>query len=93
MKISELSQGNTLQKSKLSSRERSLVKISHSQVLKQSHAYQSIEASYGIEIQTKNDPESISKAVKRAEAFVEKRLVKKMTQQRRFLEALAAKNS
>lgn len=65
--------------------------MKHGQNLKQSHAYQSIEAAYAIEIPCQNDSEEIRKTFRQAEGIVEKALVKKMKQQREFLVALAKK--
>lgn len=65
-----------------------VVKITHSQSAKQSHNWQSIDSSYGITREVDDNPEAIKEGFATLERIVEKRLSRKMKQQRTLLEAM-----
>ena len=69
------------------------VLIRHHQTIRQSHAYQTAEVSYGIEIPCDNNEEAIKAARIQAQNFVEKALVRKMKQQQEVLYEIAKANS
>jgi hypothetical protein len=71
----------------------SKVIIRHHQTIRQSHAYQTAEVSYGIEIPCDNNPEAMKIARKKAELFVEKALVRKMKQHQDVLNEIAKTNA
>jgi len=64
------------------------VLIKHSQILRQSHNYQSAEVMYGVEIRVKDTPAAIASGIDRAEEIVEERLISKADTHRRLLRKL-----
>lgn len=62
-----------------------IVKIRHTQAIKQSINYQSADCSYSVEVEAEDTPAEIKKAFKRVEDMVEEQLGIKVPQQRGFL--------
>lgn len=74
------------------SQEIGIVRISHTQGIKQSINYQSADASYTATIACHDNPKEVRKTIKRAEKLVESALVDKVTQQTRLLKSLGNQN-
>ena len=77
---------------KLKSKTNGQVTIRHHQTIKQSHAYQSIDVSYGVEFSTDNTEKSIKAGFLRAEELVENALVAKFQEQQTLLKKLGEAN-
>jgi hypothetical protein len=67
------------------------VVVSHSQCLRQSHNYQSMEVSYGVQLPCTDDEDDIKRTMKQAADLVEDGLAHKIQQQRKLLGALGDK--
>jgi len=63
--------------------------VRHGQTIRLSANYNSVEISYGVELQAKDDPIAIEKALKRAEGIVEKHLSAKIPARIKTLEKYA----
>lgn len=65
------------------------VEITHSQSIRQNVAYQSAEFHYGVKLHCADDPESITKAIRRAERIVERAALPKFHEQAKILNQMA----
>lgn len=65
------------------------VKIWHTQDIKQSQNYQTVGASYGIQMTVKDNPKDITRGILQAESVVEKFLTSKYKEQRNLLEKIS----
>ncbi len=72
----------------MQSSKRVKVKLSHGQSIKQTHNYQSAEASFSAELVVENDSKSVRKGYRRLVQIVEEELARKVGQQRDFLHGL-----
>lgn len=70
----------------------SMVKISHTQGIKQSKAYQTGDVSYSVELFVHNDEKAIKAGLLQAETIVEDALGGKLPQMCEILDQLAEKN-
>lgn len=68
------------------------ITIFHHQTIRQSHAYQSAEMSYGVEFEVDDNPKSLAKGIEKAEKLVEEALADKFSDQQSLLKSLANQN-
>ena len=69
-----------------------MVKIFHSQGIKQSKSYQTGDVNYGVELYVRNDPSEIKKGIQQAEQIVEDALGDKLPMMNEILSTLADNN-
>ena len=65
-----------------------LIKITHSQSVRQSADYQSVECNYGVEFYVKNTPYETQRGIERAEEIVEQHMTAKLSTHRQFLKKI-----
>ena len=70
------------------SKPRRKIKLSHGQTIKQSHSYQSAEASFSAELVVDYTDKEVRKGFRKLATIVEENLAKKVDQQREFLHNL-----
>jgi hypothetical protein len=66
-----------------------VTRVWHSQMIRQSLNYHSVECSYGVTLVADNNSSAIKKQIKKAEELVEEFLTKKFEQQKQLLEAIS----